>query len=256
MNHIYCTQNAFGNTGSISQEVEEIAVCLAVANADGMEVRRELLPSGISLEDAGERLKELNLDVVFSSPEPLFDENGKLNNNNLTCLLQEATAMGALLLKIPLGRYKGMKHELFSLKHLLSQFPAITFTVENDQTAYGGVTKHLEAFFLDCQDEEVPAGFTFDVGNPKYVGENPLAMFRKLEVFIRYIHVKHVINGMGGWKTVQVSPEPSAEIDWVIGHTPEDVPIAIEYPVDFLNVSQHVSRLRSERLRSCQEQVQ
>ncbi|WHY70643.1 hypothetical protein [Fictibacillus enclensis] len=255
MNHIYCTQNAFGNTELNAREFEEIALCLAEAKADGIEVRRELLSSGISLNDAGVRLKELNLEVVFSSPQPMFDENGKLNIDSLFCLLQEAEAVGAWLLKIPLGHYCGMKEELSHVKRLLLQFPKMIFTIENDQTSCGGRTDLLETFFLDCRAQEVPAGFTFDVGNPKYLGEDPLAMYERLKTFIRYVHIKHVVDDKGSWRTVPVFPELHDEIDGIIGQIPEEVPLAIEYPVKVINASQHVANLRKERVKSWQEQV-
>ncbi|SDM85677.1 Sugar phosphate isomerase/epimerase [Fictibacillus solisalsi] len=255
MNHIYCTQNAFGNTELGAREFDKIAESLAEAKADGVEVRREMLSLGIVLNDAGERLKELNLDIVFSSPQPLFEENGKLNIDPLFGLFQEAEAVGAWLLKMPLGHYFGMKEELSHLNALLLQFPKLTFTIENDQTTYGGRTEFLETFFLDCRSQEIPAGFTFDVGNPKYVGEDPLAMYERLKTFIRYVHIKHVIDDKGGLRTVPVFPELPDKIDWIISQIPEEVPLAIEYPINVINASQHVANLRKERVKYWQEQV-
>ncbi len=213
------------------------------AGADGVEVRGELL-----VDDANElpALAEAahGLQRVYSSPDGLWDDAACLDTAALQGALAAAATLGAPRLKMAIGGFAAASQAslrtLRTLRDRLSDTP-IELVIENDQTASAGTLAAMQDFFRAANDEGLNLGMTFDMGNWHWTGECPLQAAQALAPHVRYLHCKGVQRQPQRWVAVPLA-ESAAPWRAVLRALPNDVPMAIEYPLvgdDLLAVTRH-----------------
>lgn len=223
----------------------------AGANADGIEIRRELFlqpDDAIALELAA--LKPLlaahGLQAVYSAPESLFLPDGNLNLPDLIARLAEAETLGAATLKLQMHHYPGGV-DVQLLQQALADSP-VTLLLENGQQDTGSRIAEFAGFFSICKAyaPAIPVAMTFDMGNWSWAGENAIEAAAALAPHVRYIHCKGVRGE--GMRRFAVAPD-DGRVDWLacLSKLPGHVPRAIEYPLPAGEETQaaHVERLRS-----------
>jgi sugar phosphate isomerase/epimerase len=198
----------------------------------GVEIRRELMKKvDQEINLIAKELKKYPLFTVYSAPIELWKENGELNKQELTSVLEEALSLGAQWVKVSLGFYQPQS-PIGDLQQLLQAFPALRLFVENDQTSYGGNIASLHAFFDNAY--EVPVSMTFDVGNWLYAKEQPEEAIKKLGSFVEYIHIKHVIKSSGKLVTTAISNESNEMWKDILKGFSHSIFKALEFPIDEL----------------------
>ncbi|PSJ45264.1 xylose isomerase [Zobellella endophytica] len=218
---------------------------IAASGADGVEIRRELLNRDESLPGLAEQIRACHLSCVYSSPTPLFDPTGTPDLHGLTERLDEATQLGARLLKLPLGHAPD-NPGLAGLTALL-RTGDIRLLIENDQTPEGGTPAPLLRFFQAVQQQGAPIGMTFDMANWHWLGEDNARAAAQLASFVEYIHVKASRERDGKVHAVSLDEAPDT---WapLIPLLPTTVPRGIESPLlgdDLAAVTRgYVNRLR------------
>ncbi|CAM3578461.1 sugar phosphate isomerase/epimerase family protein [Halomonas lysinitropha] len=202
---------------------------LAAAGADGVEIRRELLPVGFAdFSGLGRACAEQGLAVIYSAPEGLW-QAGRLAED-LDERLGEAAGLGALAIKVSLGHYPvGNRTDWVALRERLTAAPPLL--VENDQTLEGGTQEPLAACLEDAAAAGCPLGMTFDIGNWHWTGSDPLAAARRLGPFVRYLHCKGVVRHGGRLKASVPDDEELSAWRELLDHLPAQLPRAIEYPL-------------------------
>jgi sugar phosphate isomerase/epimerase len=201
----------------------------AEAGADGVEVRGELLAGGAS-ELAEIASASAGLQCVYSSPEGLWDAQGRLDAGALERALVAARDLGAPRLKMSIGGYS--RESAASLPALQASLQAAgtELLIENDQTPAAGTLTALERFDADLRDQRLALGMTFDMGNWHWQGECPLQAARTLAPRVRYVHCKGVQREPRRWIAVPLA-ESSAPWRAILRAMPRGVPWAIEYPL-------------------------
>jgi hypothetical protein len=194
-----------------------------------VEIRREYIQHfKRELPKIRERAHRDHMRVLYSVPDEIF-VNGRINPN-LQQYLNEGKAMGIEAIKWNVGDFAHFKGRLKdALQPIVSQ--GIQVNVENDQTETSGSMQSLISFLTAVEANAIDLGCVYDMGNWRFVQENELAAAAKLGRYVRYIHVKDVRNENG--KPV-VCPLDDGVIQWrdVLDRLPQNVPVAIEYPVD------------------------
>src|SRR5471030_3113469 len=156
--------------------------------ASGFEVRRELFNddesvSHDSLRVLGCKIRDLGMWTVFSTPATLFADDGQLADATLTQAIEQANAIGARILKLPLGgTEQGVERDHATFERLstaLKQSKA-KLLVENGQLKAGGKTSPFVDLFSRASDERVPLTMTFDTGNWVWADQDPLEAARQL----------------------------------------------------------------------------
>lgn len=229
---IFISLTSFGAT-----EVRERGQCWFTeiahqAGADGIEVRGELLVDAEEeLPALAQRVAELGLDVVYSSPAALWTNQGVLDEAALLQALAHAGILGARRLKMSIGHFDAHKDAapLGRLTQIL-QASSIQLLIENDQTESAGTCVALQRFFAASDDAGLDLPMTFDVGNWHWTGECPLQAAATFAQRVRYVHCKGVQRQPHRWVAVPLS---ASAAPWrAITHAlPVDVPWAIEYPL-------------------------
>ncbi len=227
---VFVVTAAYGNDTVLAMGGQhKLLPGIAGSGASGVEIRRELLTETdlTRLPELARAISGHGLRCFYSAPEALFAPDGT-PNTLLPQLLAEAGRLGAERLKLSLGHYSPA-FDIAALGRLLMSQP-VRLMVENDQTDCGALAP-INAFLRQAREARLPVGMTFDMGNWRWVGEDPRAAAVALAPFVDYIHVKVALSLDNGWRAV---PPQTDGRDWrrVLASLPGDVPRAIEFPLE------------------------
>lgn len=218
------------------------------SGADGIEIRQELLnkDKASELKELSDLIRNAELMSVYSSPTPLFDEQGTLNEAALRQQLNEAVMLGAVFLKIPLGGYRN-DSDFLALSPLLQTIP-LQLLIENDQTAEGGILASLIQFFTKVTQSEVPLKMTFDMANWDWLDEDSALAAAQLRSLVDYIHVK--ASRVTDNQVMAIALDEAGH-DWenLLKQLPTHAPLGIEFPLtgtDLVSVTRHYVQLLKE----------
>jgi sugar phosphate isomerase/epimerase len=248
MSKILITMNSFN--AEIHKQYDHLALIdqIALSGADGVEIRKELLPSSVSLSSIKDRIEANKLNSVYSAPVELFKQDHQLNESVLLTVFKEAQEIQASILKISLGHFTNEDSLIQSLGRAINQlalaYPDIQLTIENDQTKHGGTIEPLLQFFNTCQLEQIPIGMTFDIGNWRYVGEDPFQAADQLKSYVQYVHVKQVHEESGSWKTTAPTTSMTSEWQELLSKFTHTQLVAIEFPITEETIKESVQLIR------------
>lgn len=208
----------------------------ARAGAAGFEVRRELFADEAEaapqrLRTLGEAIAGLGLWAVYSTPASLYLPEGRLDTAALRLALDEATALGARVVKLQLGGFAGDAHGAAIAEQM--QGSDVRLVVENGQLAQGGSLAQFTGLF-DALAREGSAdvlGMTFDIGNWAWRDVAPLDAARLLAPHVDYIHCKTTV-GEGARRFPAAPAADDVRFVAVLDSLPRDVPRGIEFPFD------------------------
>lgn len=250
--NIVIPTSVFNRQWAVDQAVH--AAAIAACGGQGIEIRRELFPSGeeLPLEACRSALEPYPLYCVYSAPVNLWQLNGELNVNGLDMVLREARTIGADMVKMPLGHFDASCSDVSALSRRLESYrqdggKAAALTVENDQTPYGGQLQPMSDFFKAVSEGGIPVRMTFDIGNWAYCGENAFAAAEMLGEHVIYVHCKHVERQGTELKTLPIPLEPEADWRKLLKLLPSDAMRAIEFllPEDSM-LPEFIAKLREE----------
>ena len=215
---------------SLTVQADLVAEVRALG-ATGIEIRREYLSPEPAARDrelltiAG-LAAAAGLEVFYSVPESLFVDGEA--SGLLPGYLAEAATLGALSVKLNIGEPGDELTDTGSLSEILRAASA-RVTIENDQTARNGRLDVVAALLRDLRHQNVPIGYTFDVGNWLWAGVDPVAAARELGLHATVFHLKD-IDRLGGLHSVLLD---EGEVDWraVLGEIGTHVPVVLEYPI-------------------------
>ena len=232
---------AYGNDNvkALGGQAELLSV-VADAGADGVEIRRELFDDADlhSLAELAEKIRQKNLFTVYSVPESLFVEGGRVNPS-LPTFLKEAETLGARSLKVALGHFN-VGADLTPLKVTLEASP-VKLVVENDQTSDCGILSLMNSFMFAAESRHLPLAMTFDMANWLWVGQDPMAAADRLASHVGYVHVKAAEKRGDKWRAVALDDSDGS---WkpLLAKLPQDAPRGIEFPLvgeDLTAVTRH-----------------
>ena len=233
MKQVIVPLNAYKAERMTELEQEELISAIAKAGADGVEIRRELLPlETFSFSKLGRHIRFQNLFSIYSAPIELWKEAGQFNHHLVTLALHEAKELGANMIKFPLGYFQSGISCLQELSEAWEEeYAACVLLVENDQTEHGGNMKRLKAFFENAAASHVPVKMTFDVGNWAYTGEDVYEALEQLRPYTVYVHLKHVEKKDGSFITLPLPFDMDAAWRTVLAQFPNNVLTALEFPL-------------------------
>lgn len=246
MADIVIVASAFGIDAVLREGHRRWLKVAADAGAAGFEVRRELIAEEgealvAALARLGAEIDELGLWTVYSTPAPLYDERGILDDVALASAQAEADALGARFVKLQLGAFGG-RADAAGIARAAAGGQA-RIVVENGQRAADGSLARFVAFFAALEHEGAgrTVGMTFDIGNWHWTGELPLAAARVLASHVEYIHCKAVAgSGMRRFATAPAADDPF--IAAVFAALPRGVPRGIEFPLDESDLADDAKR--------------
>lgn len=219
------------------------------AGADGVEVRGELLRDPDNeLPELAAIVRETGLACFYSSPDMLWDADGRFSATALELGIARARVLGAPVLKMSIGGFNAASAAGLADLEARLRPQGLRLLIENDQTESAGTLPALQRFFGGLDAAGLSLDMTFDMGNWHWVGECPLQAAQALSPRVRYVHCKGVQRTPARWVAV---PLEDSAAPWraVFRAMPRGLPRAIEYPLigdDLLAVTRKaVQKLRS-----------
>lgn len=166
-----------------------------------------------------------NITLFYSVPDYIFLDDGELNPKIFE-YFEEAKRLNVANVKMSIGNYRHFS-QLKQLNFINDQ--PFNFTVENDQTQQSGTINKINQFLQDAKKAKLNIGYTFDLGNFRYVQESEVDAADTLGSYVTYIHLKNLAEQDGNFIVTSLD---KGIIDWksVVEKLPTGLPIGLEYP--------------------------
>ncbi|MGH8782627.1 sugar phosphate isomerase/epimerase family protein [Paraburkholderia sp.] len=246
MSEVVIVASAFG-VESIRRDGHRAWLAVAAtAGAAGFEVRRELFASDDqaaprALQELGAAITALGMWPVYSTPAALYSDDGTLDTAALKLALNEAQALGARFVKLQLGGFAD-RPQTAELAACLSGEARPRLLVENGQLRMGGSLAQFAALFdvLDRDGQPDLVGMTFDIGNWRWPGEDPIEAAKQLARRVEYVHCK-AVTGEGARRFAVAPAADDPLCAAVLPLLPHSVPRGIEFPFDTTRVAADAS---------------
>lgn len=223
----------------ILSEIENLGVSIA-------EIRREYLKnSNEELIEINKLAQKLNLEIYYSVPEKIACE--KRVNSNIKVYFEEAKQMGSTHIKFNIGDLENLDiYEIKKLKDIINSFD-MKITIENDQTPENGTLKSVINAVDIIDNNLIPIGYTFDLGNWYWQNEDPKNAFDLLNSKITVFHLKNIDFSNVNPTTILLS---EGEINWksMLNETSKDVPVIIEYPIKRKDILGEIAQVKEALL--------
>lgn len=224
------------------------------AGASAFEVRRELMDEDaaepVALQALGTAIARARLWSVWSTPDTLYDVQGRFDEAALRHAIACGRALGARFVKLQLGGFAGDACAARLCAVLAEAGDGPRVVVENGQLKEGGSLAQFAALFgalahaprsANDSDKRAPIGMTFDIGNWRWSGDPPLVAAAVLAPYVEYIHCKAVA-GEGARRFAVAPAADDALCRSVFAMLPADAPRGIEFSFDPARVDADAAR--------------
>lgn len=207
------------------------------------EVRREYIADDAEFDAIAAAAKEHGLTLFYSVPESIV--MGGQPHPGFEGFLGEAVRMGVKNVKFNQGDVKDASADVIAGLDAAAASRGLTLTIENDQTPANGTLACTTASLTHIKQVGGHIGYTFDLGNWFWRGEDAGAAFAQLKPSITIFHLKNV-NGAAERDQLSTTMLQDGVIDWraMLPQLSEDVPVLLEFPIPAERVDEQVALLR------------
>ena len=207
------------------------------------EVRREYIADDAEYDAIANAAARNRLTLFYSVPESIT-MNGDINPR-FTQFLDEATRMHASNVKFNQGDIRKVSQQTLRLIDREAARHEVTLSVENDQTPENCTLSCTHASLGNIAENGSAVGYTFDLGNWYWRGEDPQAAFDRLLDHITVFHLKNV-NGSQDRDRLATTMLQDGVIDWqpMLRRLPANVPVLLEFPIPAPQVAEQVDIAR------------
>lgn len=209
---------------------------------DGIEVRGEMFSENPEtrreeFQAYREIADEEDWDLYISYPELFFDINGV--RPEIEDFLKESNTFGCKSAKFYAGNVEGILNtNIEAFQEMLSQYN-VQLTIENAQTVENGTLENMLLSLDNVRTQNLPFGFTFDLGNWIVMDENPKSAYDATKDFITVFHLKN----MNLDKEYTLLENGAANLK---DYTQLDVPYILEYPMTWDVLLSELEILRTQ----------
>jgi sugar phosphate isomerase/epimerase len=216
--------------------LEQAIKTARLVEADGFELRRELLPSNVSSDQwqwLNQQLRLFPSRPVYSTPQPLF-KNNQFEQDAVLRSLDEAKQINCWLAKFSRGDEpeadRGQYEQMRTALHEWQQrSPDLQITVENGQSLVDRDLDRWVQFFQRVNTYGCNIRMTFDIGNWGCLGVDAMEAAQRLGQFVVYLHSKSVQRS--GDRCISQPIESASIPHPVLSSFPDHIPRALEFPV-------------------------
>ena len=207
------------------------------------EVRREYIANDAEYDAIANAATERHMTLFYSVPESIT-VNGDANPQ-LAQYLDEATRMDACNVKFNQGDIKDVDPAVLQRIDAQASERNLTLSIENDQTPQNGTFACTQASLDHIAANGSAIGYTFDLGNWYWRGENAQQAFSRLVDYITVFHLKNV-NGAQDTSQLATTMLQDGVIDWkpMLDRLPASVPVFLEFPIQAEQVAEQVDIVR------------
>lgn len=207
------------------------------------EVRREYIGDDAEYDRIAAAGRDNGLTLFYSVPEPLVVGDGM--NRDCGTYLDEAVRMGAKNVKFNQGDVKDATDDVIAAIDAAVAERGLTVSIENDQTPANGTLTCTAASLARIREAGGAIGYTFDLGNWFWRGENAASAFDRLLPYVTVFHLKNV-NGAPERGALRTTMLDDGVIDWrsMLPRLGADVPVLLEFPIPADRVAGQLDAVR------------
>lgn len=219
-----------------SMSVLELAPLAAAFGVHGVEYRDvHWRDTRVELPEVKRQLVQLKLSAAYTTMTPLYHPDPAAQQR-LLCDIEDAGSLGAVLLRVNLGRRPGpgaadaKMHYAGRMAVERAAALRLRLTLENNSKA----PDHL---LLDVQQTLNTFscrffGANLDFANYVTTGQDPIAAVRGLARWINYVHAKDVRKTAEGWQSTYLGNGtlPLKDIIGALDATGKRIPLCFEFP--------------------------
>lgn len=208
------------------------------------EVRREYIADDAEFDAIAAAAREHGLDLFYSVPESITIDGAA--HPGFVGFLDEAKRMGVKNVKFNQGDVKDVDAAVIAGLDAEAAAHGVSLTIENDQTPENGTFACTAASLAHIKEVGGRIGYTFDLGNWFWRGENADEAFTQLRESITVFHLKNV-NGAAAREELSTTMLENGVIDWksMLPQLDPDVPVFLEFPIESGRVAEQVATLRA-----------
>lgn len=221
---------------NILLQIAKLGVSLA-------EVRREYITEEAEFDAIAQAAESNGLKLFYSVPEPITVNGGI--NPDFEQFLAEAKRMGVLNVKFNQGDVKDVEPRILREIDEKAAECGVTLSIENDQTPENGTFACTSASLEHIADNDSAIGYTFDLGNWYWRGEDAQQAFDSLLGHITVFHLKNV-NGAANREELSTTMLQDGVIAWqqMLEALPDSVPVFLEFPISESRVGEQLNIVR------------
>ncbi|OZG62178.1 AP endonuclease [Bifidobacterium lemurum] len=208
------------------------------------EVRREYIADDAEFDAIAAAAREHGLELFYSVPESITIDGAA--HPGFAGFLDEARRMGVRNVKFNQGDVKDVDASVIAGLDAEAAARGVSLTIENDQTPENGTLACTTASLAHIEQVGGKIGYTFDLGNWFWRGEDPDEAFGRLRERITVFHLKNV-NGAANREELSTTMLQDGVIDWraMLPQLGPDVPVFLEFPIEADRVAEQVAELRA-----------
>ncbi len=221
---------------AILPQIAKLGVSLA-------EVRREYITEEAEFDAIAQTAESNGVRLFYSVPESITVNGGV--NPEFDRFLGEAKRMGVINVKFNQGDVKDVEPRVLrEIDEKAAQY-GVTLSVENDQTPENGTFACTSASLEHIAENDSAIGYTFDLGNWYWRGEDARQAFDVLLEHITVFHLKNV-NGAANKEELSTTMLQDGVIAWreMLDALPDSVPVFLEFPIPEDQVEEQLNIVR------------
>jgi sugar phosphate isomerase/epimerase len=219
-----------------SRTLLDLAPAAAAVGARGVEYRDVYWKDKtMELPAVKRQLAELKLKAAYTTMTPLYHSD-PAKQQQLLRDVEDARALGAVLLRINLGRRPGpgpgdaKTHYAGRMAVERAAALRVHLTLENNSTEPGHLLSDVKETLgtFSCRF----FGTNIDFANYVTTGQDPIEAIRGLARWINYVHAKDARKTAAGWQSTYLGNGtlPLKEIIGALDSTGKAVPFCFEFP--------------------------
>jgi 2-dehydro-3-deoxygluconokinase len=208
------------------------------------EVRREYIKDSAEFDAIAAAGQANGLTLFYSVPESIAISGAV--NPGFVGFLDEARRMGVSNIKFNQGDVRSVDAPVIEQIDAQAAAYGVTLTIENDQTPENGTLECTVNSLDHIGQLGGSIGYTFDLGNWFWRGENAEAAFAQLLPAISVFHLKNV-NGAAKREELSTTMLEDGVIDWqaMLPRLDPKVPVFLEFPIEADRVAQQIAIVRA-----------
>lgn len=221
---------------AILPQIAKLGVSLA-------EVRREYITEEAEFDAIAQTAENNDMKLFYSVPESITVNGGI--NPEFERFLGEAKRMGVLNVKFNQGDVKDVEPRILQEIDGKAAEYGVTLSIENDQTPENGTFACTSASLEHIAENGSAIGYTFDLGNWYWRGEDAQQAFDALLGRITVFHLKNV-NGAASREELSTTMLQDGVIAWreMLDALSDSVPVFLEFPISEGRVEEQLNIVR------------
>lgn len=227
MRDIYISMKSFNREEVLEFGQASFIDTVVGVGATGVGIQRELLRNEADLHVIAEKVNHTTLNVVYAANVDVFHEDGSMNVEEVTQVIEEANQVHACMVKVNLGAFVDDTMNVEQLRQVLTLASDMKVVVMPNELCKEGIDT-FKTFALRCEQHQLHMGIGFDCGTWCVNSEEFNYAMDQLLNHVGLIHLKRVVKEGEQYYVVPLNNAKEAKWKQVLAHN-TTCPVCIDF---------------------------